>query len=114
MNEAEIEEKQRTLLARLQLAMELEWATLPPYLVAVLSIKRSSNREAADLIRGVAMEEMLHLALVANVMNAVSGHRQHERQRLSMIGVGRARKPPMPTRNRVLIRWTARPRSSSG
>ncbi|MER8565992.1 ferritin-like protein [Mesorhizobium sp. M0924] len=73
MNEAEREEKHRTLLARLQLALELEWATLPPYLVALLSIKRSSNRVAADLIRGVAMEEMLHLALVANVMNAVGG-----------------------------------------
>ncbi|HVR57304.1 MAG TPA: ferritin-like protein [Pseudolabrys sp.] len=73
MNDVEIEDKRRALLARLQLALELEWTTLPPYLVALLSIKRDANREAADLIRGVAMEEMLHFALVANVMNAVGG-----------------------------------------
>ncbi|MDE4618400.1 ferritin-like domain-containing protein [Sinorhizobium meliloti] len=73
MNGSEFQEKRETLLARLQLALELEWATLPPYLVALLSIKRTANREAADLIRSVAMEEMLHFALVANVMNAVGG-----------------------------------------
>ncbi|TBA52707.1 ferritin-like domain-containing protein [Rhizobium ruizarguesonis] len=73
MSNVEIEDKRRALLARLQLALELEWATLPPYLVALLSIRRNANREAADLIRGVAMEEMLHFALVANVMNAVGG-----------------------------------------
>ncbi|MDX0961540.1 ferritin-like domain-containing protein [Sinorhizobium medicae] len=61
------------LLKSLQLALELEWATLPPYLVALLSIKGPQNREAADLIRGVAMEEMLHFALVANVINAIGG-----------------------------------------
>lgn len=57
----------------LQLALELEWATLPPYLVALLSIRKQDNREAAELIRSVAMEEMLHFALVANVMNAIGG-----------------------------------------
>jgi len=46
---------------------------LPPYLVALLSIDQRANREAADLIRSVAMEEMLHFALVANVINAVGG-----------------------------------------
>ena len=73
MNDTEFEDKRRTLLSRLQLALELEWATLPPYLVALLSINPSANREAADLIRGVAMEEMLHFTLVANVINAVGG-----------------------------------------
>lgn len=66
-------QKRLELLTRLQLALELEWATLPPYLVALLSIKGPQNREAADLIRGVAMEEMLHFALVANVINAIGG-----------------------------------------
>lgn len=73
MSDPSFETKRSTLLERLQLALELEWSTLPPYLVALLSIKRPGNREAADLIRGVAMEEMLHLALVANVINAVGG-----------------------------------------
>ena len=73
MSEVAIETKRDTLLAHLQLALELEWSTIPPYLISLLSIKRPNNREAADLIRGVAMEEMLHLALVANVINAVGG-----------------------------------------
>lgn len=73
MSEFVIPTKRTTLLQRLQLALELEWSTIPPYLVALLSIKQPKNRRAADLIRGVAMEEMLHLALVANVINAVGG-----------------------------------------
>src|SRR6266536_2735894 len=67
------EVKRATLLAWLQTAIELELSTIPPYLVALLSMKVTSNREAADLIRGVMIEEMLHLALVANVLNAVGG-----------------------------------------
>ena len=59
------------LHAWLQNALELEFATIPPYLVALLSIKLPTNREPAELIRSVMIEEMLHLALVANVMNAV-------------------------------------------
>jgi hypothetical protein len=62
-----------TLLAWLQTALELELATIPPYLVALLSIKLPMNREAAELIRSVMVEEMLHVALVANVLNSVGG-----------------------------------------
>lgn len=67
------EDKRAKLLAWLQTAIELELSTIPPYMVALLSMKPSANREAADLIRGVMIEEMLHLALVSNVMNAVGG-----------------------------------------
>jgi hypothetical protein len=67
------EDKRSTLLAMLQTAIELEWSTIPPYMVALLSMKLAANREAANLIRGVMMEEMLHMALVANVLNAVGG-----------------------------------------
>jgi hypothetical protein len=67
------EDKRATLLTRLQTAIELEWSTIPPYMVAILSTKLTANREAANLIRGVMMEEMLHMALVANVLNAVGG-----------------------------------------
>ena len=67
------EDQRSTLLARLQTAIELEWSTIPPYMVALLSMKLTANREAANLIRGVMMEEMLHMALVANVLNAVGG-----------------------------------------
>jgi hypothetical protein len=65
--------KREKLLGWLQTAMELELTTIPPYLVALLSIRLPSNREAAELIRSVMIEEMLHLALVANVLNAVGG-----------------------------------------
>lgn len=67
------EDKKATLLARLQTAIELEWSTIPPYMVAILSMKVTANRDAANLIRSVMMEEMLHMALLANVLNAVGG-----------------------------------------
>jgi len=66
-------DKRSALHAALQTAIELEWSTIPPYMVTVLSMKLTANRQAANLIRGVMMEEMMHLALVANVLNAVGG-----------------------------------------
>jgi hypothetical protein len=66
-------ERRKQLLEWLQIAIELELATIPPYMIALLSIKLPANREAAELIRSVMVEEMLHLALVANVLNAVGG-----------------------------------------
>jgi hypothetical protein len=73
-------DKKAQLLEWLQGALELELATLPPYLVALMSIRRPTNRIAADLIRGVAIEEMLHMALVANVINAVGGQPRIDRK----------------------------------
>jgi hypothetical protein len=61
------------LRRHLQIAIELEHATIPPYLCALYSIKDGSNREAARVIKSVVMEEMLHLALAANVLNALGG-----------------------------------------
>lgn len=52
----------------------IEHATLPPYLTALYSLKPGSNLEAFHFIRTVAVEEMLHLTLVANVFNAVGGN----------------------------------------
>lgn len=63
-------DKKATLHAWLQTALDLELATIPPYLVALLSIRLPANREAAELIRSVMVEEMLHVALVANLMVA--------------------------------------------
>ncbi len=57
----------------LRAAMQLEHATIPPYLTALYSIRPGSNIEAFDIIRAVAVEEMLHLTLVANLLNAVGG-----------------------------------------
>lgn len=62
-----------SLHQHLQIALEIELSTLPPYLCALYSIPEGKNIEAAGLIRSVAMEEMLHLSLVANLLNAVGG-----------------------------------------
>jgi CDGSH-type Zn-finger protein len=61
------------LRTHLQWAIELEHATLPPYLCALYSIKPGHNKEAAEVIHSVFMEEMLHLTLAANLLNAVGG-----------------------------------------
>ncbi|GAA2286844.1 ferritin-like protein [Streptomyces atrovirens] len=53
--------------------LQLEHATLPPYLTALYSLQQGKNSDAWHVIRVVAVEEMLHLTLVANVMNAVGG-----------------------------------------
>ena len=53
--------------------MKIEHATLPPYLTTLYSIKPGTNLEAFQIIRAVAVEEMLHLTLAANVFNAVGG-----------------------------------------
>jgi hypothetical protein len=65
--------KKAELLGWLQRAVELELSTIPPYLVALLSIRPSADRTAAESIRSVLMEEMLHMVLVANVASSVGG-----------------------------------------
>ncbi len=57
----------------LQAAMQLEHATIPPYLTALYSIHPGTNGEAYRVIRTVVVEEMLHLTLAANILNAVGG-----------------------------------------
>ena len=57
----------------LQAALQLEHSTLPPYLVALYSIRPSTNEDAARILHSVAVEEMLHMVLVANILNAVGG-----------------------------------------
>jgi hypothetical protein len=54
-------------------AMQLEHATIPPYLSALYSIRPGTNSDAYHIIRVVAVEEMLHLTLAANMLNAVGG-----------------------------------------
>jgi hypothetical protein len=51
--------------------MQLEHATLPVYLTALYSLHPETNSDAWHILRVVAIEEMLHLTLAANVMNAV-------------------------------------------
>ncbi len=56
----------------LQQAVELEFSTIPPYLFALWSITDRRSR-AAELIASVVAEEMLHMALACNILNAVGG-----------------------------------------
>lgn len=76
-----IESDRAELGALLQKALMLELSTIPPYATACYSIKeqgqydRSSpevvNAEPIEVIRQVMVEEMLHMVLVANLMNAI-------------------------------------------
>jgi CDGSH-type Zn-finger protein len=61
------------LRAHLQWAIELEHSTLPPYLCALYSLDPVRNPEAAQVVGTVFAEEMLHLLLAANLLNAVGG-----------------------------------------
>ncbi|MBI4473414.1 MAG: hypothetical protein HY646_12155, partial [Acidobacteria bacterium] len=65
-----------SLRRHLQIAIELEAATIPPYLCALYSTPDGQNRHASGIIRSVVVEEMLHIALAANVLNAIGGHPQ--------------------------------------
>lgn len=62
----------RTKLGELlQAAVRLEFATIPPYLSAALSLKNGANEAVRSLIMRIAKEEMLHMTVVANLMNAI-------------------------------------------
>ncbi|XP_078612145.1 uncharacterized protein LOC144882305 [Branchiostoma floridae x Branchiostoma japonicum] len=71
-------EKQAIKLAELkenlQLALQLELATIPPYLSAYFSIKDGFNTKVAGLLKSIVVQEMYHMALVANVLNAIGGN----------------------------------------
>jgi hypothetical protein len=57
----------------LSVAMQIEHATIPPYMTALYSIHPLTNSDATHILRVVAVEEMLHLTLAANILNAVGG-----------------------------------------
>jgi len=61
------------LRRHLQWAIELEHSTIPPYLCALYSLDPARNSEAVHVVGSVLAEEMLHLALAANLLNAVGG-----------------------------------------
>ena len=58
-------------IALLQMAIAIEFSTLPPYLYALYSIKPGTNAAAAGLIKSVAMQEMIHMCLACNIINAL-------------------------------------------
>lgn len=62
-----------SLREHLQWAVELEHSTLPPYLCALYSLDPERNPDAVQVVSSVFVEEMIHLALAANLLNAVGG-----------------------------------------
>ena len=53
--------------------MEVEHATIPPYLTALATLMAANNSDIQNRLRGVFIQEMFHLALAANILNAVGG-----------------------------------------
>jgi len=70
MNKSQINSRE-SLKEHLQTALTLELSTIPTYLCALYSIPDGSNTIAAELIQSVVMEEMLHMTLVANLLNGI-------------------------------------------
>lgn len=60
------------LIEHLSWAQSLELSTVPPYLTAMYSLQDATS-DAYQLVKGVVIEEMLHLTLVCNLMVAVGG-----------------------------------------
>lgn len=64
------------LQAMLQQAIELEHSTIPPYLTAnftLYSQTSTTNSQISKIIGSVLGEEMLHMTLACNVLNAIGG-----------------------------------------
>jgi hypothetical protein len=62
----------KCLKAALQAAITLEFATIPPYLAALWSVK-DERHPVAKSIREVVHEEMLHMALACNMLASIGG-----------------------------------------
>lgn len=76
INKSNFKKKLEELKDQLQIALELEHSTIPPYLCALYSIRQGSNLMATEIIKSVVLEEMLHMIMVANVLNAIGGNPQ--------------------------------------
>jgi hypothetical protein len=64
---------QAAVCKALQAAIKLEHSTIPLYLYALYSLDRASNGAIAAIVRSVVIEEMLHMTLACNVLNALGG-----------------------------------------
>lgn len=71
-----------SLQEHLQWAIELEHFTIPPYLCALYSLAPDHNADVAEVVASVVIEEMLHLTLAANLLNAVGGRPQIDTPRM--------------------------------
>src|ERR1041385_2021281 len=58
----------------LQKAIMLEHSTIPPYLTAMFSLRTGTNAPIARQIHEIVIEEMLHMAIAANILIAIGGY----------------------------------------
>ncbi len=79
------------LRGALQQAVMLEHATIPTYLYALYSLEPGKNAEIQQLITSVVIEEMSHMALACNILNAIGGPRSSMIPPLSRGTQGRSR-----------------------
>src|SRR5687768_4726057 len=63
----------KSVLSAIQDAIKLEHSTIPPYLYALYSLKEGNNQGIIDIIQSVVIEEMLHMTLACNILNALGG-----------------------------------------
>jgi hypothetical protein len=56
-----------------QHAIELEFATMPPYLTAMMSLDAQRNSKIRSVLFSVALDEMLHMLLCCNLFVALGG-----------------------------------------
>ncbi|MEV0670442.1 ferritin-like protein [Mycobacterium sp. NPDC050441] len=56
-----------------QHAIELEFATMPPYLTAMMSLDPQRNSKIRGILSTVAVDEMLHMLLCCNLLVALGG-----------------------------------------
>ncbi|KAK3707422.1 hypothetical protein QZH41_002492 [Actinostola sp. cb2023] len=61
------------LRKNLQTALEIELSTIPPYMTALASIKHNYNHDVKSIIKTILNQEMIHMTLAANILNAVGG-----------------------------------------
>jgi ferritin-like protein len=65
----------QSLQSALQNAIELEHATIPPYLTAYYTLRGTSpgGMAARQILHSIVVEEMLHMHLACNILNAIGG-----------------------------------------
>jgi hypothetical protein len=56
-----------------QQAIELEHATIPPYLTANFTLNNTGNDDISNLVGSIVGEEMLHLSIAGNLLTAIGG-----------------------------------------
>lgn len=60
-------------------AIRLEHAIIPPYLTAAYSLRFGANTRIRAAVRSVVVEEMLHIAILTNILNACGGRPEFDR-----------------------------------